>query len=216
MNQKLLSAACAAIALGLGLAGLLCRPVAADEPKPAALLVSEVREHFTVGGKLIPPEIFRDFGDGNLADSQPIWVTVDVRAAVGSNLYADGITRNGDWIVQRKSAPATRNGAEESAYRYIGATESGLLVVLSSYSGGGTGRFVTLHILGIEAVPAFDSNGGLYDRLDLTTLRGIALGDRWDGHVQVTRNSIRVVTTRKGPADRTGSREEMTIEARKP
>ena len=216
MNQRLLSAACAVLAVGIGLAGLLCRPVAADEPKPAALLVSEVRERFTVGGEPIPPEIFRDFGDVNMADSQPIWVTVDVRAAIGSNQYADEIIRNGDWIVQRKPAPQTLNGAEYSTYRYIGATENGLLVVLSSYSGGGTGQFVNLHLLSIEAVPAFDSTGGVYDRLNLTNLRGIALGDRWDGEVRVTRNSIRVVTTRKGPADRTGSREEMTIEARKP
>lgn len=216
MNRRLLPAAYAVIALGMGLAILLRWPAAADEPKPAALLVSEVREHFTLGGKLIPPEIFRDFGDGNLADSQPIWVTVDLRAAIDSNLYADDIARSGDWIIQRKPAPATLNGAEESAYRYIGTTENGLLVVLSSYSGGGTGRFITLHILGIEAVPAFDSNGALYDRLNLTTLRGIPLGDRWDGQIQVTHNSVRVLTTRKGPSDRTGRQEEMTIEAKRP
>lgn len=216
MDRRLLSAACAAIALGTGLAVLLGWPAAAQEPKPTAALVSEVRERFTLGGKLIPPEIFRDFGDGNPADSQPIWVTVDVRAAISSNLYADDITRNGDWIVQRKPAPATLNGAEESAYRYIGTAQNGLLVVLSSYSGGGTGQFITLHILSIDAVPAFDSNGGIYDRLNLTTLRGVPLGDRWDGQVQVTDNSIRVVTTRKGPSDRTGRQEEMTIEARRP
>jgi hypothetical protein len=216
MNRKVLSATCAAIALGLGLAALVCGPVGADDPKPAALLVSEVREHFTVGGKPIPPEIFRDFGDGTLADSQSIWVTVDVRAAVDSNLYADDITRNGDWIVQRQPAPATLNGARESAYRYIGAAANGLLVVLSSYSGGGTGQFVTLHILDIEAAPAFDSSGGLYDRLNLTNLRSVPLGDRWDGEIQVTHNAIRVVTTRRGPSDRSGSREEMTIQARRP
>jgi hypothetical protein len=31
----------------------------------------------------IPPEIFRDFGDGDSADSASIWVTVDVKAAIG-------------------------------------------------------------------------------------------------------------------------------------
>jgi hypothetical protein len=34
--------------------------------------LDEVRKTFTVGGKRIPPEIFRDFGDGDFADSGSI------------------------------------------------------------------------------------------------------------------------------------------------
>jgi hypothetical protein len=41
----------------------------------AETLLDEVRKTFTVGGKRIPTEIFRDFGDGDLADSGSIWVT---------------------------------------------------------------------------------------------------------------------------------------------
>src|ERR1700736_6254430 len=63
-----------------------------------------VLEPKTVGGKRIPPEIFRDFGDGDLADSGSIWVTVDVHAAVGSNLYADPIKDDGRWVTQTKLA----------------------------------------------------------------------------------------------------------------
>jgi hypothetical protein len=191
-------------------------PAAAEDPASSIVLISEVRRAFTLGGERIPPEIFRDFGDGNLADSAPIWVTVDLRAAVGSNLYADEIRQSGDWIIQRKAAPATMNGMEETAYKYIGATENALLVVLATYNGGGSGDFVTLHILDVSAAPAFDFNGEPYDRINLTTLRSIALGDRWEGEVEIVKNAVRVVTTRKGPADRTGTREEKTIEARRP
>jgi hypothetical protein len=190
-------------------------PAMAEEPTTASL-IAEVRQAFTLKGERIPPEIFRDFGDGNLADSEPIRVTVDIRAAIGSNLYADEIKQNGDWIVQRKPAPDTLNGAEYSSYFYVGATENGLLVVVASWSGGGTGDFRTLHILSLEAAPAFVSNGSLYDRLNLTTLRSIPLGDRWAGEVHIAGNAIRVVTTRGGPVDQSGTREEMTIEARKP
>jgi hypothetical protein len=35
---------------------------------PTAALIAEVRRAFTLNGKQIPPEIFRDFGDGDLAD----------------------------------------------------------------------------------------------------------------------------------------------------
>jgi hypothetical protein len=47
-------------------------------------------------------------------------------------------------------------------------------------------------------------------------LRRVALGDRWDGEISIAKNTIRVVTTRKGPADETGARETMTIVARRP
>jgi hypothetical protein len=108
------------------------------------------------------------------------------------------------------------NGAEESAYAYFGSTENGLLVVLASCSGGGSGDFMTLHILSLEAAAAFDSDGSRYDRINLTNLRSIPLGDRWQGEIHLAGNDIRVVTTRKGPADQSGVREEKTFEARKP
>jgi hypothetical protein len=189
------------------------QPAAAQEI-PA--LLSEVRQSFTLSGKPIPPEIFRDFGDGDLADGLPIWVTVDIRAAIDSNLYADDIKRTGDWLSQRKLAPATMNGAQETAYTYIGATENGLLVVLASYNGGGTGNFYTLHLLSLDAARAFNADGGVYDRIDLTNLRSLPLGDRWQGEVHIAANTVRVVTTRKGPVDQGGERNEMTFEARKP
>jgi hypothetical protein len=38
----------------------------------------------------------------------------------------------------------------------------------------------------------------------------------WDGEISIAKNTIRVVTTRKGPADETGARETITIVARRP
>jgi hypothetical protein len=113
-----------------------------------AASLSEVRRAFTLHGKPIPPEIFRDFGDGDLADSGSIWVAVDLEAAIGSNLYADDIKKEGHWLSQKK-ANASINGSEEIGYEFIGATDSGLLVVVASYNGGGSGTFYTLHILDV-------------------------------------------------------------------
>jgi hypothetical protein len=39
----------------------------AGEAPSTASLIAEVRRTFTIDGKPIPPEIFRDFGDGDLA-----------------------------------------------------------------------------------------------------------------------------------------------------
>jgi hypothetical protein len=66
-----------------------------------------VRRSFMVHGKPIPPEIFRDFGDADMADSGSIWVTVDVAAATGSNLYYDPIKQDGGFVAQTKTDPKT-------------------------------------------------------------------------------------------------------------
>jgi hypothetical protein len=181
-------------------------PATADDAAAAAALVAEVRQKFTLDGNKIPPEIFRDFGDGDLADSGNIWVTVDVKAAIGSNLYFDEIKQGGSWINQKK---ATSN--EATGYTYFGTTENGLLVVLGAFSGGGSGIF-----LDVAAAPGFDFDGNLYQRINLTNLRTIPLGDRWDGEISIEKNTITVVTTRAGPADDSRIRRTSTIEAKRP
>jgi hypothetical protein len=162
---------------------------------------AEARRAFTLNGKQIPPEIFRDFRDGDSADSGTIWVTVDIKAAIGSNLYFDEIRQNGAWISQTKVTAGTE---QETAYTYIGASENGLVVVLAAYSGGGSGDFITLHILDIAAARAFDLAGKVYDRINLMDLRRVALGDRWDGEISIAKNTVRVVTTRRGRRMRPG------------
>jgi len=185
--------------------------------KPAAIAaaagVAELRRSFTLDGKPVPPEIFRDFGDGDLADSGPIWVSVDIAAAIGSNRYADAIKSEHGWFSQKKASP---DGGEETGYRFIGATANGLLVVLASYSGGGSGDFITLHILDVAAVRAYDNDGNIYWRINLTVVRSTALGDRWDGEVKIAGNRISIVTTRSGPADASAERRPRAIVVRRP
>ena len=206
--QRLTKPVAALVVLWIG--GTLA--VTAAEPTDAtiAALLAEVRHSFTLRGKPIPPEIFRDFGDGDLADSGSIWVTVDLDAAVGSNLYYDDIK------VDRRSSMQKKTGSnEETGYVYIGSTDNGLLVALASYSGGGSGDFITLHIMDLAAARAFDNDGKIYTRINLTNIRSIALGDRWSGDVSIAKNAIHVVTTRNGPAD-DSARAPMTIEAKRP
>jgi len=199
--------------LALGVAGSSLPPVTAtaQEAPSAAVLIAELRHNFTLNGKAIPPEIFRDFGDGDLADSGNIWVTVDLKAAIGSNLYFDEIKQDGRWLSQQKAG-----SDEEIGYTHMGTTDNGLLVVLAIFSGGGSGRFTHLHILDIAPARAFDSDGDVYERLNLTNLRTIPLGDRWGGEISVEKNTIAIATTRKGPADDSGERRTTTIEATRP
>jgi len=198
---------------------LLCSlqgPAAAgsSDNKGAAALVAEVRRAFTLNGQVIPPEIFRDFGDGNLADSDTIWVTVDLAASVGSNLYYDPIRQSGDWKIQKKQRLES-DTPEETAYAFKGSTANGLLVVVASYNGGGSGTFHTLHILDVAAATAFDNDGKRYPRVNLTNIRSVALGDRWEGEVKIVGNAVRVTTTRDGPAGGK-ARPPLTVTAERP
>ncbi|MCB1539869.1 MAG: hypothetical protein KDJ25_03145 [Rhodoblastus sp.] len=183
------------------------------ETSEAADLIVEIRQSFTLRGKPIPPEIFRDFGDGNLAESRSIWTSVDLDAAVGSNPYFDPIVRNGAWVAQGRAAK-NGNDAEKTAYRYIGATNNGLLVAIATFNGGGSGIFTTLHILDLAPTRAFDDEGAVYTRLLLTNLRSVALGDRWVGEARIVGDEISVTTTRDGPMG--GKRAPQTIKARRP
>ena len=80
---------------------VMAEPAATPQSTSAAM--DEVRQSFTMDGKPIPPGIFRDLGDGDMADSISILVTVDLKAAVGSNRYYEDISRSGKWIVQKKA-----------------------------------------------------------------------------------------------------------------
>jgi hypothetical protein len=186
-------------------------PTCAADNAPA--LLAEVKKSFTVHGKPIPPEIFRDFGDGDMADSGSIWITVDVAAATGSNLYYDDIKQDHDWVVQSKPNQSM-NGKETTGYKFVGVTANGLLIVIASFSGGGTGDFMTLHILDAVLARGFDDDGKPYPRITVTNLRSVILGDRWDGDVKIEQNTLHIVTRQNGPVG--GTKAPSTIIATRP
>jgi hypothetical protein len=53
--------------------------------------LKELRQTFTLRGKPIPPEVFVDFGDSDMSGSNSIRVTIDLLAAMDSNLYDGGV-----------------------------------------------------------------------------------------------------------------------------
>jgi len=173
--------------------------------------LDELRRTFALGGKPVPSDVFRDFGAADLADSLPSVVTVDVQAAIDSNRYGYPIVRNGVWVEQSRPAEGSLNGAEETGYRFIGATKNGLLIVVAYYSGGGTGVFYSLHVLDASLAAGFDGDGKPYRRVDLTVLRSVALGDRWQGDVTIAGDTVRIATV-KTPAE--GA--PKAIEAKRP
>jgi len=193
------------------LAFALVALIAFAAPAFAAGPLDELRRSFTLDGKPVPPDVFRDFGDADLDDSLPSVVAIDVKAAIDSNRYGDPVARRGDWVTQSRTATGTLNGAEETSYRYIGATRNGLLVVIAAYSGGGSGVFTTLHVLDASLAAGFDGDGKHYGRVEVTVLRSVVLGDRWEGEATIAGDTIRIATV-KTPAEGV----PKSIEAKRP
>jgi hypothetical protein len=185
--------------------------IALAAPALGAGPLDELRRSFALDGKPVPPDVFRDFGDADLDDSLPSVVTIDVKAAIDSNRYGDPIARRGDWLTQSRPAPGSLYGAEETGYRFIGATKSGLIVVVATYSGGGSGVFTTLHVLDASLAAGFDGAGKPYSRVNLTVLRSVVLGDRWEGEATIAGDAIRIATA-KTPAEGV----PKSIEAKRP
>jgi len=87
----------------------------------------------------------------------------------------------------------------------------GCFAVLSC---GGSGVFYALDILDAAWASAFDDDDGeSYQRLDLTMPRHCALGDRWQGEIKISANSIHVYTTGAPPSQDMKPRD---LEARRP
>jgi hypothetical protein len=182
-------------------------------PARAADRLDEVRRTFSIDGKPIPPRIFADFGDATLSDSRPIVAGIDALAGMDSNRWFGAITKKGAWFEKNTELFDARNVGESISYEYIGATRNNLLVVLTAYSGGGSGVFYALNILDAAWASAFDDDGTTYQRLDLKLLRHVALGDRWQGEIKISANSIHVATSGALPGQDMKSKD---LEARRP
>jgi hypothetical protein len=148
-----------------------------------------------------------------MSDNRPIVVTIDANAAINSNRYADPIKTNGRWVEQAKAGLGSFNGPDAMSYEFRGATANGLLVFVAASSGGGSGTFHYLHILDAASNRAFDEDGSTYSRLDLTLVRSYILGDRWEGDVSISGNSVRIVTDASLGGHGVSP---LTIEARRP
>jgi predicted RNA-binding protein with TRAM domain len=96
------------------------------------------------------------------------------------------------------------------------STANKLLVLIATYNGGGSGTFYTLHILDVSGQRAFDMDGDVYQRINVTSVRNVALGDRGDGDVKISGNTILVTTIRDGPADTSGASKTKRIKATRP
>lgn len=201
------------VALAVAILALGPVPTLAADPR-----LDEVRAHFTVAQKPVPPEALGDLGASDLADpGHSLRVAVDLLRAVGADGYPGKIeVGEKGWVSQAKMAAGGQQSTQTIGYTFIGATRSGLLVTLSAFWGGGSGHFYTLQILDAGIGHAFDEEGRPYERLTLTAIRNISLGDRWQGSVTISGDSLVVVTKPGEPNNGQAEPSTQTIRAVRP
>lgn len=171
--------------------------------------VEEVREHFTIKGQPIHPFVFRDLGVW-ISDSQPIITAVDVLAGVDSNYYfSDDVERKPYGFMARE-----QDGHSYYSYSFLGRLENGLLIVLSDFSGGGSGTFRSLYILDVFVDTAFSDEGNLYKQVNLKATRIVTLGDRWSGDITLDGNKVTMIGKRM--VHMSGPTTTRVIEVRRP
>lgn len=150
-----------------------------------------------VRAPFIHPKIIQDLSTW-LSDRGDQVVAINLRDAQGSNRYFGDVGVNA--VDGQCPFVYTDEKSQRFGYRYIGMTKSGVHVLYTSSSGGGSGVFTHLLLLAI----AFDYGIDCCDwdaqtairadrkRLSIKKLGEIVLGDRWSGQLSVLGNELRI------------------------
>jgi hypothetical protein len=154
----------------------------------------------------IPPVIVEDLNTW-LSDGGDQVVAINLSDSVDSNRYASDIKtddsgKGNPYVFTREKCADAR--CNEFGYRLIGKTTNGLFVLFTEESGGGTGVFRNLMLVSLERDHGLDydeAKGTLRasrSRWLIKKWGGAPLGDRYDGNVTVSGNTIRIEKDR-GP-----------------
>ena len=125
-------------------------------------------------------------------------VAINLLDAQGSNRYSGSIRayESDERCPYVYWEPPGERG--EFGYRYVGMTESRVHVLYTSSWGGGSGVFNGLMLLAITSVAGIDWNEqdvvvqDERERLLVSKLGQLALGDRWDGDLRVVGNTLTI------------------------
>jgi len=145
--------------------------------------------------ELIHPKIIEDL-QGYLSDGGEQVVAVNLLDSQESNKYFGEIKRRN---IDNSKYPYVycEDGRESFGYIYVGTSASGIHVLETAESGGGSGVFKSLMFLVLETDESME-----YDyaqdhlqkrqRINLKTLGSIVLGDRYDGDIALNNGVLKI------------------------
>jgi len=146
----------------------------------------EANTHFTYKSKPIHPGLVEEFNTWLSDNCNPITISVDVAAADDTNEYSDSdieSTPNGYVSNQKESGEYFR-------YKWLGRLNNGLHVLEVAEGGGGSGEFKSLFFIKFDEGVGITPEGKQYDRLLMTIVRGVTLGDRDSGEISVSPDKV--------------------------
>jgi uncharacterized protein len=164
----------------------------------------EVSYSFTKA-PFINPKIINDLAT-ELSDEGDQVLAINLSDSETSNRYACDVkvakTGNRYPYVYSQDPVEGSDRPAEFGYRYVGRTTTGLDVLFTSESGGGSGVFEGLMLVRLSeesGAPSFEPTSGSVQtltfrkkRLVIKKVGEIGLGDRWDGILTVSGNEISI------------------------
>jgi uncharacterized protein len=144
----------------------------------------------------------------SIADEGDLIIAINLTDAQGSNRYSaeiEVVKQSGQtpYVRYREKGENPGDAGTEFGYEYVGRTASGIDVLRTRESSGGTGVFENLMLVRLEheaGGASLDSTGkGKTEvmtfkkrRTLLRKVGEIGLGDRWEGKLKITGNEISI------------------------
>jgi hypothetical protein len=175
--------------LSVGIAVLICGTLFAAQRNNV--------QYFFDKKPYIHPRIIEDLTTW-ISDSGEQVVAINLLESMNTNRYYGDIKESGKkppFIYYEKTGECKEtgclNGPPSFGYQFIGKSSSGVIVLLTESSGGGTGLFTNLLLVSVEKDKglSYDQKNKMLrlnrERWLIKKLGDIALGDRYDGNISV-------------------------------
>ena len=152
----------------------------------------------------IHPKIIEDLTTW-LSDGGEQVVAINLLESMNTNRYSGDLKKRGKgspYIFYERTEECQKSeclfGPPSFGYQFIGKSASGIYVLLTNFSGGGSGQFRNLLLVSLEKDKglSYDEKNNVL-RLDrerwiIKKLDEIVLGDRYDGKITVNGNELRI------------------------
>ncbi len=154
--------------------------------------LKEAELHFTFRGNPINPLALQQLSPW-ISDSLPGAVAVDIAGtAADTNQYSAEVEKSEKGLITVKKSDKKTGEESSFTYKYLGrlANGKGAHIVETWDWGGGSGVFTHLLLLNFRLDSEYTGTGAPRERLVLTRVGEIHLGDRFDGLVTIKPDQI--------------------------
>lgn len=181
-------------------------------PLIASEALDEANAGFTYKGEPIHPFLLQEFTNPMSDNRPPMVTTMDVAAAFGSNKYFEDVKRRDDWVFAERKELIGAPTYESFTYRWLGKTASGVHVLETGSSGGGSGVFMDLMFVRFSEGEIMWGDK-TSKQLLMTIMGTYQLGDRYQGGIEVLADKVLV---HPAPAQQGGGSVEKDVELKFP